>query len=225
MKNRNGVFRGEEDLSVARIYGARTASRAYRDRARQRRRAFAKGCLKWFLYLLIAVFLCIAEGCAFAFRGASASSVGIGMPYFLPAWITAVALAEGFVGGTWFGLSVGLLSSAAGGDSLYLLPLLYAAAGLVIGLIGTHFLKKRFFLYAVLETAACASHALVRLAILLVSAWIGGDAPTAVLPLLWSGAVSDALTSAVLSLFLYLPLSFIRRLRTEETQNVRDAAM
>ena len=197
---------------MARIYGARTASRAYRDRARQRRRAFAKGCLKWFLYLLIAVLLCIA-------------SVGIGMPYFLPAWITAVALAEGFVGGTWFGLSVGLLSSAAGGDSLYLLPLLYAAAGLVIGLIGTHFLKKRFFLYAVLETAACASHALVRLAILLVSAWIGGDAPTAVLPLLWSGAVSDALTSAVLSLFLYLPLSFIRRLRTEEAQNVRDAAM
>lgn len=209
---------------MARIYGARTASRAYRDRARLRRRACIRGCLKWVLYLLTAVLLCAAEGCAFAYRGASASSVGIGMPYFLPAWITAVAMAEGLIGGTWFGLAIGLLSSAAGGDTVYLLPLVYSAAGLAIGLISTHFLKKGFFLYTVLECAVCASHALIRLILLLAAAWIGGESPAAVLPVLWSGAVSDALTSAVLSLLLYLPLSFIRRLRTEDAQNIRDSA-
>lgn len=209
---------------MARIYGARTASRAYRDRARQRRRALARGCMKWILYLLTAVLLCAAEGCAFAFRGASASSAGIGMPFFLPAWIAAAAMTEGYVGGAWFGLAIGLLSSAAGGDSVYLLPLLYAAAGCIIGMIGMRFLKKGFFLYAVLETAACFSHALVRLAIRFISAWIGTEAPFSVLPQLWSAAIADALTSAVLSLCLYLPLLLIRRLRTSEAQDMHDTS-
>lgn len=195
---------------VARFYGARTASRAYRDHARQRRRAFLRGSIKWFCYAVIAVFLCVLEGTLFAFGGASAAAVGI--PYLLPAWVTAVAMFEGAVGGAWFGIAAGLLSSAAGGDALYLLPLFYMCYGLCIGLLGTRFLKKGFFIYIVYEVAVCAVHGGILWVISLISALAAGETAGDVVPLLWSSTLSRMIASAVWSLLLYLLMVPIRRL-------------
>lgn len=203
-------------MSVARMYGARTASRAYRDHARQRRRAFLRGSLKWLLYAAAALLLCAAEGTVFAFRGASVSALGI--PYLLPAWLTAVAMYEGFVGGAWFGIAVGLLSSAAGGDAFYVLPILYMLYGLSVGMLGMRFLKKGFFIYAVYEIAVCIVHGCVRLLISVIAAWVSSEPLAEVLPLLWAMEMSDILVSMVWALPLYLPSLLIRRLSADRTE-------
>lgn len=199
---------------MARFYGARTASRAYRDRARQRRRALLRGSIKWFLYTVIAILLCVMEGTLFAFGGAS-----IGIPYLLPAWVTAIAILEGMVGGAWFGIAVGLLSSAAGGDALYLLPVLYMLYGFLVGLLGTRFLKKGFGFYAVCETAVCALHGIFLLLFSVISAYAAGETLAAVLPLIWNGILSDILSSVIWSLPLSLPLLLIRRITGGETDS------
>lgn len=203
-------------MSVARMYGARTASRAYRDHARQRRRAFLRGSLKWLLYAAAAFLLCAVEGTVFAFRGASVSALGI--PFLLPAWLTAVAMYEGFVGGAWFGIAVGLLSSAAGGDAFYVLPLLYMLYGLSVGMLGMRFLKKGFFIYAVYEIAVCIVHGCVRLLISVIAAWVSSEPMAEVLPLLWAMEMSDILVSMVWGLPLYLPSLLIRRLSADRTE-------
>lgn len=211
MKDETEVFKREKGgITVARLYGARTASRAYRDHARQRRRAFLRGSIKWVLYTVIAVFLCVLEGTLFAFQGTSASAIGT--PYLLPAWITAVAMYEGAAGSAWFGIVIGLLSSAAGGDALYVLPILFMLYGLCIGLFCTRFLKKGFWVYVLYETAVCVLHGGILLLISFISALAAGENPGAVFPLLWSGALSDMIASAVWSLLLYLPMIPIRRL-------------
>lgn len=198
---------------MARMYGARTASRAYRDHARQRRRAILRGSLKWILYSVMAVLLCVMEGTAFAFRGASVSTVGV--PFYLPAWLTAVAMHEGYLGGAWFGIAIGLLSSAAGGDAIYLLPLLYMLYGLAVGLLSTRFLKKGFFIYAAYETAVCAVHGAVRLLLSVIAAHTAAEPSGAVLPLLWTSEVQDVIASVIRSLPLYLPFWLIRRVTAE----------
>ena len=200
---------------MARIYGARAASRAYRDRARARRRAVLRGCLKWLFYAAFAVLLCAAEGVVFSFFGASAVQAA---PYLLPAWVTAVAMYEGYVGGAWFGIAVGLLSSAAGGDALYLLPLLYMLYGLTVGMLGTRFLKKGFFIYAGYEIAVCAVHGLIRLGISAVCALIEKEGTGAVMALLRTAAIRDFLASAAPALLLYLPLLLIRRITAAREQ-------
>lgn len=197
-------------MSVARMYGARTASRAYRDHARQRRRAFLRGGLKWLLYTVTAVLLCVIEGTVFAFRGASVSSFGI--PCLLPAWVTAVAMYEGYIGGAWFGIAVGLLSSAAGGDALYVLPLLYMLYGFAVGILGSRFLKKGFIIYAVYEFAVCVLHGGMLLLISAIAAFAEKEPLGAVLPLLWASGMSDVIASAMWSLVLYLPLILICRI-------------
>lgn len=207
-------------MSVARIYGARTASRAYRDHARQRRRAILRGGLKWALYAAAACLLCVIEGTSFAYRGASVTA----SPCLLPAWVCAVAMYEGYIGGAWFGIGVGLLSSAAGGDPVYVLPPVFMAYGLAVGLLGTRFLKKGFFIYAGYETAVCAVHGLLLLAIALICAMASGTPVSAVWPLLWDGAISDFVPSVLLSLLLYLPLAVIRRItaeRNDPTDSIR----
>ena len=210
-------------MTVARIYGARTASRAYRDRARARRRTVLRGCLKWLLYAVIAVILCVIEGTAFAFRGASVSNIGI--PYLLPAWVTAVALYEGCVGGAWFGIASGLLSSAAGGDAIYILPVFYMLYGLFVGILSAHFLKKGFFVYAVYETAICAVHGALLLLVSLIAAWSAEEPLGAVLPLLWRSLLSDGIASAAWSLLLFLPLRLIRKPLGQRTDDSETALM
>lgn len=203
---------------MARFYGARTASRAYRDRARQRRRAFLRGGIKWLCYAVIALLLCVTEGTLFAFQGASAAAIGT--PYFLPAWVTAVAMLEGAVGGAWFGIAAGLLSSAAGGDALYVLPVFYMLYGFSIGLLGGHFLKKGFWFYAVYETAVCMLHGMFLLAFSVISAAFAGESFGVVLPMLWTGILSDMIVSALWCLPLYLPLALIRRITKDKTDGV-----
>ena len=200
---------------MARFYGARTASRAYRDRARQRRRAFLRGGIKWLCYAVIALLLCVTEGTLFAFQGASAAAIGT--PYFLPAWVTAVAMLEGTVGGAWFGIAAGLLSSAAGGDALYVLPVFYMLYGFSIGMLGGHFLKKGFWFYAVYETAVCMLHGMFLLAFSVISAAFAGESFGVVLPMLWTGILSDMIVSALWCLPLYLPLALIRRITKDKT--------
>ena len=201
---------------MARMYGARTASRAYRDHARQRRRTVVRGGIKWICYFLTAVLLCVIEGTFFAFHGASVSAVSA--LYLLPAWLTAVSMYEGAVCGAWFGIAIGLLSSAAGGDTLYLLPVIFMLYGLLIGLLGTRYLKKGFMIYTVYEVVVCALHGALLLLISVISALAAGEAPDAVFPMLWTSVLSNAIASVIGSLFLYLPLALIRRL----TQNPAD---
>ncbi len=201
---------------MARLYGARTTSRAYRDHARQRRRAFLRGGIKWILYTVIAVFLCVLEGTLFAFQGTSAFAVGT--PYLLPAWVGAVAMHEGAAGGAWYGIIVGLLSSAAGGDALYVLPVLFMLYGLCIGLFCTRFLRKGFWIYVLYEAAISVIHGGILLSISMISALAAGEDPGAVLPLLWNSTLSDMIASAVWSLFLYLPMVPIRRLTKNTTE-------
>lgn len=196
-------------MSVARIYGARTASRAYRDRARAHRRAVLRSCLKWLLYLVTAFILCAIEGTVFAFRGASVSNIGV--PYLLPAWVTAAALYEGYVGGAWFGIAAGLLSSAAGGDAIYILPVLYMLYGLCVGILSSHFLKKGFFVYVIYEAVICAVHGGVLLLISVIAALTAKEPLGAVLPLLVGAVPADIIASALWSLLLFVPLSVIRR--------------
>ena len=203
-------------MSVARMYGARTASRAYRDHARQRRRAFLRGSLKWLLYAAAALLLCAAEGTVFAFRGASVSALGI--PFLLPAWLTAVAMQEGFPGGAWFGIAVGLLSSAAGGDTFYVLPLLYMLYGGSVGLLSTRYLKKGFFVYVLYEMAVCVVHGCILLLISVIAALAAKEPLGAVLPLLWAGGMSDIIASVIWALPLYLPFMGIRRLLTDRAE-------
>jgi len=195
---------------MARFYGARTASRAYRDRARQRRRTVLRGSIKWLCYAMIALLLCVVEGTLFAFEGSVLSAVGT--PYFLPAWITAIAMLEGAGSGTWFGIAAGLLSSAAGGDTLYILPVLYMLYGWIFGMLSTRFLKKGFPVYLMYEAAVCILHGALLLLIQILSALTAGEPLRAVLPLLWAGILPDSILSAIWSLPLYLPLTLIRRI-------------
>lgn len=195
---------------MARMYGARTASRAYRDRARQRRRTAVRGSIKWLCYAVVAVFLCVMEGTFFAFFGASVTAGGC--PYLLPAWMAAVAMYEGAVGGAWFGIVIGLFASAAGGDALYVLPLLYMCYGLLVGLLGRYLLRQGFLFYAVYETMVCALHGVLLFVISAVSAMIAGESLGAVIGLLWASALADGIASVLWSLPLYLPLLLIRRL-------------
>ena len=203
---------------MARIYGARVASRAYRDRARARRRAVLRGCLKWLLYAVCALLLCVAEGTVFSTHGTSISDAA---PFLLPAWITVIAMLEGYVGGAWFGLAAGLLSSAAGGDAVYLLPPFYMLYGLCVGMLGARFLKKGFFIYAAYETAVCAVHGVVRLCAAVISAMLADGAFMSVLPLVWTKTLGDVIASAVPALFFYLPAHLIHRL-TAEHKHDRD---
>ncbi|MBR5870834.1 MAG: hypothetical protein IKZ09_07345 [Clostridia bacterium] len=193
---------------MARMYGARTASRAYRDRARQRRRAAVRGSVKWLCYAVTAFLLCALEGTFFAFFGASVAHSGY--PYLLPAWVAAVAMYEGARGGAWFGIAVGLLSSAAGGDALYVLPLFYMFYGLLIGLFGARYLKKGFFIYLGYEIVICALHGGLLLLLSLISAAVAGESLGAVIGLLGTSALYGAAASSVWSLFLYLPLMLVR---------------
>lgn len=210
-------------MSVARMYGARTTSRAYRDRARARRRAVLRGSLKWLLYTVMAVLLCVIEGTVFAFRGISVSNIGT--PYLLPAWVTAVALYEGYVGGAWFGIAAGLLSSAAGGDTLYILPILYMLYGLSVGILAARFLKKGFFIFAVYETVICAVHSSILLLISMIAALSAGEPLHAVLPLLWASALADGIVSALWSLLLFLPFWLIRRPLTNRVSDTEGTLM
>ena len=195
---------------MARFYGARTASRAYRDRARQRRRAVLRGSIKWLYYAAIAVLLCVMEGTLFAWNGSAQSAIGT--PYLLPAWITAVAILEGAISGAWFGIAAGLLSSAAGGDALYILPVLYMLYGFTCGLLSTRFLKKGFWIYTVYEAAVCTVHGGILLLISFLSALAAGESASIVPPLLWNNIFADIIASVIWSLLLYLPMIPIRRL-------------
>ena len=178
-----------------------------------------RGGIKWICYFLTAILLCVLEGTFFAFHGASVSAVGA--LYLLPAWMTAVSMYEGAVCGAWFGIAVGLLSSAAGGDPLYILPLLYMFYGLLIGILGKKYLKKGFMIYTVYEVAVCALHGALLLLISVISALTAGEAPDAVFPILWTSVLSDMIASAIWSLFLYLPLALIRRLTKDRTDGLQ----
>ncbi len=197
---------------MARIYRARTSGRAYRDRARKRRRVFFGSLIKWVLYTLVACFLCVLEDTAFSVNSGSVLSAGAGALFLLPAWAASVGFAEGWVSGAWFGVVSGLLSSAAGGGTLYLLPPVLMAYGLLAGLVGERTLGRRGGLYACLVLAVCTLHAALRLGGLAVGVLLAGQQISAALtPLLFLG-LREAVCSAVGALPLYLLRAAIGRL-------------
>ena len=189
---------------MARIYHARTSSRAYRDRARRQRRAFFGGALKWLLYTLVACILCVAEDTAFALGGASVMGDGGTSVYFLPIWVTAAALCEGYRSGARFGVVIGLLASAAGGGTLYLLPLLYMAYGLLWGYVGTRFLRRGAVLYLFCSAGVCLLHALVRGAAAMFAVWQSGDTIGSVMRILWQNGLRVVIATVLWSLPLWL---------------------
>ena len=197
---------------MARIYHARTSSRAYRDRARRQRRTFFGGALKWILYTVVACILCVAEDTAFALGGASVMGDGGTAVFFLPVWVTAAALCEGYRSGARFGVVIGLLASAAGGGTLYLLPLLYMAYGLLWGYVGTRFLRRGAVLYLFCSVGVCLLHALVQGAASVIAVLQNGETPIGMMHLLWQNGLRAVIATVLWSLPLWLISAGIRRL-------------
>jgi hypothetical protein len=104
------------------------------------------------------------------------------------------------------------LSSAAGGDALYILPILYMLYGFTCGLLSTRFLKKGFWIYTIYEAAVCTVHRGILLLISFLSALAAGESASIVLPLLWNNIFADIIASVIWSLLLYLPMIPIHRL-------------
>lgn len=214
-----GWQRGHGQSRGARSYDARTGSRAYRDRARQRRRELLRGSIRWLLYTVTAALLCLAEGAAFAFSpDGGAPSV---MSYLIPVWTAAVAITEGAVPGAWFGIAAGLLASAAGGETVYLMPVLCMAYALGAGILSAKYLRRGFGVFLLYDAAVCLIHAAVRVGTAAAAVLIAGQARTlpASFPVMLTAEARGAAAAALISAVLYLPLRGIARIAQDNKNN------
>ncbi|MBQ7982281.1 MAG: hypothetical protein IJ302_01835 [Clostridia bacterium] len=203
----------------ARSYDARTGSRAYRDRARQRRRELLRGSVRWLLYTVTAAFLCLAEGAAFAFSPDAGAPAF--MSYLIPVWTAAVAITEGAVPGAWFGIAAGLLASAAGGETVYLMPVLCMAYGLGAGILSARYLRRGFGVFLLYDAAVCVLHAAVRVGTAAAAVLLAGQTQTlpAAFPVMLTAEARGAAAAALAAAVLYLPLRGIARIAAENENN------
>ncbi len=151
---------------MPRMYTSRTDSSAYRAHAREVRRNVLGQVTVWVLCAVMAVLLCIAEQTSFAFSGSGTPVI----PFLLPAWVMLCGWFSGLAGGAWFGVIIGLFAEAAGGASVYLLPLVFGVIGAVSGLLGRRILRRRFGLYLLYNAVLCLLYTLYRMIVSLISA-------------------------------------------------------
>lgn len=195
-------------MTMPRMYSSRTGSSAYRAHAREVRQKRFSDCLRWLICALCAVLLSLFEGTSFSFSGGGEPII----PFLLPAWVAVTAMFAGAGPGAWFGVFCGLLSDAAGGGSVYLLPLVYMGIGLVSGLAGRRILRRRFVIWLLWDAAVCSFFALYRMAGVCLLAAVNGDAlPLAVVLLTRAG--KEALAAFLWAIPLYFPAGWVLRRR------------
>lgn len=113
---------------------------------------------KWFWYAMAALPVWMAEDLLFS----RVTLWGV-HPVLLPLAAAAVAVLEGPVGGTGFGLGIGLLCSAAWHDMGSLMVLLLALAGALIGAVAQYGLKQNYITCLLCSTALLGGMDLLRI--------------------------------------------------------------
>ena len=73
---------------------------------------------------------------------------------FVPAVVTAIALFEGGVWGSAFGLVTGVLCALRYSGTVLLFPILFSVIGFFSGLLAQYVMNRRFFSYFALSVAA-----------------------------------------------------------------------
>ncbi|MCQ2433386.1 MAG: hypothetical protein MJ175_12355 [Clostridia bacterium] len=165
-----------------------------------------KRMLAWLGYAVLAVLLCLTENTWYAFDGMACINL-------LPVLVCAVGLFEGICGGAYFGIFCGVLSDAAGGSQLWVMPVLLALLGLAAGAVSGHVYKKSFWFFLLYDLAACIFSALVRMA----GGLLAGGGMTAILQpaLLWNG-----LRACVIGMLLYVPVLLLSVIGREVVHKV-----
>ncbi len=161
------------------------------------------------LYALAVVLLCLLRSTAFTFS----RQATLICAYLMPAWISAVTVYEGIRFGAWFGTLSGLFCDAAGGEQIYLLPLLYLTVAICTGLLCGPFLRRGaipILLSDTVSTLLCAVFFFVRDCIAVLAS---GEQPS--LLLLFFGTAKTVLPVLVLTLPLHIPARAISRIRRE----------
>ncbi len=193
---------------MPRIYSYRAASSAYRAHAREVRRDLLQKAIVWSLCTVTAIILCIAEQTSFSFAGNTRPL----FPYLFPSWVLLCGWFAGARGGAWFGVFIGLFADAAGGNTVYLLPLVFGGIGFAAGLLGQRILYRRFFTYLFYNAGVCALFSLYRLLLSLLTAVFHGAAlPYAVI--LIENSAREALSAWLWTLPLYWIARIIFRVR------------
>ncbi len=117
--------------------------------------------LRYIAFVLLALVLCIAEKTWFSLNIGSS-------PFFAAAFCAALGYYTDTLHGMGFGVAVGLFSDAIGGNSIYILPLLYLFYGALGGVLGEHMYRKRLLSAVVPLFCVSAVHALYRAFVLLL---------------------------------------------------------
>ena len=165
--------------------------------------------LKWVLYGLLALLLCLWENTWYALGLETALSL-------LPLLSAMTGFYEGAVGGACFGILCGLLSDAAGGASLWLSPTVFALFGCLAGLCGKNILRRGFFTFCTLTLAASGAYAVLRLiAALFYTRFDFTVFRFGIVP-----CVRNALASFAVGLLLYLPVRLLSLLGRDQTRKV-----
>ncbi|MGM9624506.1 MAG: hypothetical protein ACI3XM_02240 [Eubacteriales bacterium] len=185
---------------MPRIYTSRTGTSAYRAHAKEVWERRSAQLVKWFFCAVCTLFLCLLEHTSFSYSGDGTAAI----PFLLPVWAAAAGLFEGPAAGAWFGLFAGLISDAAGGARIYLLPFVFMCFGFLAGLVGTRILRRRFVVYLACDLAVCVLYAGYRLIGMIVTACVyHAELPD--VTVLLSDAGRDAVCAALWSVPLYLP--------------------
>ena len=189
---------------MPRIYTPHTSSSAYRAHAREVRRQVMDKLIRWTLCVLFSVFLCLLDGTSFSLSTGITPTI----PALMPVWVTVCAFYAGPFSGAWFGIFCGLLSDAAGGSRLYLLPIVYLCLGFCAGLCSIRMLRRRFWMFLIYDAAASVLYAGYRAAGIAVTA-LYYHAPLPAAAVLLSDVLHTALYTALWGIFLYLPAKWI----------------
>lgn len=191
---------------MPRMYSSRAASSAYRAHAREVRRDTMKKLLGWVLCAAVAILLLLIEQTSFSFSGNGLPVI----PYLLPVWVMLVGWFSGVSGGAWFGVFAGLFCDAAGGNTVYLHPLVFALIGAVAGVRGLRVMRNRFSLYLLYSAVTCVLYSLFRMAVSLITAVLHGSAlPYAVVII--ENSARETLAAWLWALPLYFVIRIIRR--------------
>ena len=177
-------------------------------------RQYLRTLLRVGLYALTVILLCLFQSAAFTHSRQAA----LVCAYLVPAWVSAVTLYEGITFGAWFGVLSGLFCDAAGGDRIYLLPLLYLVVALCTGLLCGSFLRRGTMLVllsSATSTLLCAVFFFVRDCIVILA---HGEELS--LLLLFFAAAKTVLQVFVLSLPLHIPACIISRIRRETNAQI-----
>ena len=168
--------------------------------------------IKWLLWGLLAVLLCLIENTWYA-TGSDA------VLRLLPVLCAAAGFYEGRRGGAYFGIFCGLLSDAAGGASIWISPVIFMLIGYLAALCGRKLRKKAFPAFLLLDLTVSAAFCVWRF---FVSLFMSRFSYTVflfgILPL-----GKDLLVSFLFGLLLYIPVLLISVIGRDNTRYVSNS--